>query len=149
MVVGQTSLQDRRNLAVLVVEDDEKLGPLVERGLARAGFAPWLLGTGRDALETTLAQRFAAIVLDIGLPDTSGLDVCRTLRDRGDITPILVLTAASSVPDRVLGLNAPGQPAAGTRAGLFRKYSSRGIRSRFSLVSPTTSGGRPSRTTTG
>ena len=105
MVRDDTNLQDRRNRAVLVVEDDEKLGPLVERGLARAGFVPLLLGTGRDALETTLAQRFAAIVLDIGLPDSSGLDVCKALRDRGDITPILVLTAASSVPDRVPGLN--------------------------------------------
>jgi len=95
----------RGSLAVLVVEDDEKLGPLVERGLARAGFSPWLSGTARDALATTLTERFAAIVLDIGLPDTSGLDVCKVLRERGDVTPILVLTAAASVPDRVLGLD--------------------------------------------
>ena len=105
MTGRESGIQDRRGLAVLVVEDDTKLGPLIERGLAGVGFAPSLLGTGRDALEAALHQRIAAIVLDIALPDTSGLDVCRTLRERGDTTPILMLTAASRVSDRVLGLN--------------------------------------------
>lgn len=100
-----SGIQDRQGRAVLVVEDDAKLGPLIERGLARVGFAPSLLGTGRDALDAALDERIAAIVLDIALPDTSGLEVCRILRERGDATPILMLTAASSVSDRVLGLN--------------------------------------------
>lgn len=95
-----------RGRAVLVVEDDEKLGPLLEQGLSRAGFAPWLSVTGTWALDAAQNHCFAAIVLDIGLPDMSGLDVCRRLRERADRTPILMLTAASSVPDRVLGLDA-------------------------------------------
>jgi len=105
MLIEAPDSKPRGSLPVLVVEDDEKLGPLVERGLAQAGFAPWLVGTGRDALETTLTQPFAALVLDLGLPDGSGLDVCRVLRDRGNLTPILMLTAAGTVPDRVIGLN--------------------------------------------
>ena len=90
---------------MLVVEDDEKLGPLVEQGLSRAGFVPWLSVTGEWALDAAHHQRFAAIVLDLGLPDMSGLEVCRRLRERADRTPILMLSAASSVPDRVLGLD--------------------------------------------
>lgn len=105
MTPREPGVQDRQGLAVLVVEDDTKLGPLIERGLARVGFAPTLLGTGREALEAALNQRIAAIVLDLALPDTSGLEVCGTLRARGNATPILMLTAASSVSDRVLGLN--------------------------------------------
>jgi two-component system, OmpR family, response regulator len=101
----ESGIEQRQGLAVLVVEDDKKLGPLIERGLARVGFAPSLLGTGRDALEAALGQRISAIVLDIALPDMSGLDVCRILRERGDATSILMLTAASTVSDRVLGLN--------------------------------------------
>lgn len=105
-MTGRASgIQDRQGRAVLVVEDDTKLGPLIERGLARVGFAPCLLVTGRHALDAALDQRFAAIVLDIALPDTTGLEVCRSLRERGDSTPILMLTAASRVSDRVLGLN--------------------------------------------
>jgi two-component system OmpR family response regulator len=95
----------RRGGAVLVVEDDEKLGPLLEQGLSRAGFTPALSVTGQWALDAAHHQRFAAIVLDLGLPDMSGLDVCRRLRERADPTPILMLTAAAGVPERVLGLD--------------------------------------------
>jgi two-component system, OmpR family, response regulator len=93
---------------VLVVEDDDKLGRLLEEGLGRAGFATSRSASGAEALAAVQAQRFSAMVLDIGLPDMSGLDVCRRVRAQADQTPILILTAAASVPDRVLGLQTGG-----------------------------------------
>ncbi|MDP9073665.1 MAG: response regulator transcription factor [Actinomycetota bacterium] len=83
-----------------------KLGRLLCLGLAKAHFKPTLASTGKECLEASSCQHFAAMVLDLGLPDISGLEVCRILRQRGRSIPILMLTAASSPPQRVVGLNA-------------------------------------------
>ncbi|WP_112271597.1 response regulator transcription factor [Lentzea terrae] len=88
-------------MRVLLVEDDEPIAESLTRGLSRYGFeVRWVL-TGADALAT--AEDFALVLVDLGLPDMDGLDVCRELRARGDV-PIIVISARSDEVDRVVGL---------------------------------------------
>jgi DNA-binding response OmpR family regulator len=85
---------------VLVVEDDDAIAaPLVE-GLARAGYVAERVATAAAALNAT---GYDLVLLDLGLPDGDGLDVCRQLRARSDV-PILVVSARDDEVDRVLGL---------------------------------------------
>lgn len=91
---------------VLVVEDERKIAAYVKRGLEEQGYAVDIACTGREALEWAETVKFDLIVLDILLPEVDGLTVCRTLRERGNRTPILVLTARDAVDDRVSGLDA-------------------------------------------
>jgi two-component system OmpR family response regulator len=86
---------------ILVVEDDRTVGQYVARGLAEQQNAVELVGDGRAALDTAAAGQFDIIVLDLRLPGMSGLEVLRTLRDRGVGTPVLVLTAQDSVEFKV------------------------------------------------
>jgi two-component system response regulator TctD len=91
-------------MRLLIVEDNEELAQLLAKGLESAGYAVDLLATvadTRSALETT---RYAAMILDLGLPDGDGLSVVRELRLRKDPIPVLVLTARGGVNDRVGGL---------------------------------------------
>ncbi|HWM80476.1 MAG TPA: response regulator transcription factor [Pseudolabrys sp.] len=91
-------------MRLLIVEDNEELAQLLAKGLESAGYAVDLLATvadARSALETT---RYAAMILDLGLPDGDGLSVVRELRLRKDPIPVLVLTARGGVNDRVSGL---------------------------------------------
>jgi DNA-binding response OmpR family regulator len=84
---------------ILLVEDEDAISvPLVE-GLEREGFEVASVRTGNDALTT--ATRFDVVLLDLGLPDIDGADVCRALRQRSEI-PIIVLTARGAELDRVL-----------------------------------------------
>jgi DNA-binding response OmpR family regulator len=87
-------------MRILVVEDDAAISTSLVDGLGDAGFEPTAVGTGRDALA---AGEFDLVLLDLGLPDMDGLDVCRALRAASDV-PIIVLTARSDELDRVLGL---------------------------------------------
>ncbi|MEV6237073.1 response regulator transcription factor [Lentzea sp. NPDC051838] len=88
-------------MRVLLVEDDEPIAESLTRGLSRYGFeVRWVL-TGAEALAT--AEEFALVLVDLGLPDMDGLDVCRELRARGDV-PIIVISARSDEVDRVVGL---------------------------------------------
>ena len=91
-------------MRVLVVEDNAELVTLLRRGLAQAGFDTDSVGTAGDAAHVLSTLRYAAIVLDLGLPDEDGLSVLREMRRRGDATPVLVLTARDGVSDRVTGL---------------------------------------------
>ncbi len=91
---------------VLVVEDDPRLGRLLRRLLAEDRHLVELAATGSEALEMADAtDGIDAVVLDIGLPDVSGLEVCRRLRAGGSRVPILMLTARDTVGDRVTGLD--------------------------------------------
>ncbi|MDH5255393.1 MAG: response regulator [Gammaproteobacteria bacterium] len=91
---------------VLVVEDDGLLGDALRAGLRDRGFAvDWV----RDGIAADTALRtgeFAAVVLDLGLPRRSGLEVLRQLRARGQVVPVLVLTARDALDDRITGLDA-------------------------------------------
>ncbi|HEY6934440.1 MAG TPA: response regulator transcription factor [Marmoricola sp.] len=90
---------------VLVVEDDDGIaGPLV-RTLEREGYDVTRVATGQDALARLSAECADLVVLDLGLPDIDGLEVCRRLRDSGSQVPVLVLTARGGELDRVVGLD--------------------------------------------
>ncbi|GAA2609741.1 response regulator transcription factor [Streptomyces tubercidicus] len=86
---------------VLLVEDDEPVAQSLRRGLQRYGFEVEWVGTGGAAL--AYEGPYDVVLLDLGLPDTDGLDVCKALRDRGDV-PIIVISARSDETDRVVGL---------------------------------------------
>lgn len=92
---------------VLIVEDDPRLGRVLDRLFTTDRHVVELVTSGSDALDVVDAGAgLDVIVLDIGLPDVSGLEVCRRLRDRGSSVPVLMLTARDAVPDRVAGLDA-------------------------------------------
>ena len=91
---------------VLVVEDETKVARALGEGLTAEGYRAVLASTGEEAFFLACSQAFDAIVLDIGLPGRSGLEVLRALRQRGVTTPALLLTARDSVEDRVNGLDA-------------------------------------------
>ncbi|OLT23472.1 hypothetical protein BJF78_32200 [Pseudonocardia sp. CNS-139] len=85
---------------VLLVEDDGRIASFVTRALDALGHAPEWVATGRDGLDRVAAGGVAVLVLDLGLPDMDGLDVLRTLRERGDDLPVIVVTARNDVRDR-------------------------------------------------
>lgn len=93
-------------MRLLLVEDNEELAPLVIRGLNGAGFEVDLMNNASDAKAALHTIRYAALILDLGLPDEDGLTVLRALRVKKDPIPILVLTARDGVNDRVTGLRA-------------------------------------------
>lgn len=93
-------------MRVLIVEDDELLGDALQAGLRERGFVAEWVRDGIAADTQLRAGGFAALVLDLGLPRRSGLQVLRALRDREDPVPVLVLTARDAVEDRVAGLDA-------------------------------------------
>jgi DNA-binding response OmpR family regulator len=91
---------------VLVIEDEERLADVLERGLSEAGHAVTVRHNGPDGLLAASGEDFDVVVLDWMLPGQDGPSVCRILRQRGVRTPVLMLTARHSVPDRVAGLDA-------------------------------------------
>jgi two-component system, OmpR family, response regulator len=93
-------------MRVLVVEDDLKMASLLRRGLLEEGLAADVARTGDDALWMAEATEYDAIVLDVMLPGTDGFEVCRSLRESGRWSPVLMLTARDAVEDRVAGLDA-------------------------------------------
>ncbi len=90
---------------ILLVEDEHKISDVVRRGLTLEGYRVETAFDGEAGLEMAGRAPYALIILDIMLPKLDGLEVCRALRAAGSQTPILMLTARDSVPDRVAGLN--------------------------------------------
>jgi two-component system response regulator MprA len=93
-------------MRLLVVDDDRALREALRRALTLAGYDVLLVDTGAGALAEISGSAPDAVVLDIGLPDIDGLEVCRLLRREGDRVPILMLTARVAVADRIDGLDA-------------------------------------------
>jgi two-component system response regulator MprA len=93
-------------MKLLVVDDDRALRDVLRRTLTLAGYEVVTAESGGDALARVTGDTPDAIVLDIGLPDLDGLDVCRLLRSEGNRVPILILTARDAVSDRIDGLDA-------------------------------------------
>lgn len=91
-------------MKILVVEDDKTVGQYVKRGLTEAGFHADLVGDGAEGLRLATGGHYDMLVLDLRLPALSGFDVLRTLRDRGDGIPVLVLTAQDAVDFKVQAL---------------------------------------------
>ncbi|MDZ4825415.1 MAG: response regulator transcription factor [Actinomycetota bacterium] len=92
---------------ILVVDDEPNIADLVEMYLRREGFRVLKSGTGEDAVRAVADQRPRLVVLDVGLPDIDGLEVCRRLRATSTI-PVIFLTARDTEVDRVLGLELGG-----------------------------------------
>jgi two-component system OmpR family response regulator/two-component system response regulator QseB len=92
-------------MRLLLVEDDEILGDGLVEGLKMEGYAVDWLTNGRLADEALKINSYELIVLDLNLPDMEGLEILKALRARKDETPVMVLTAKDTVPDRVLGLD--------------------------------------------
>lgn len=93
------------SMRLLLVEDDRKAARVLARGFGEEGFVVDIAHSGEIGDELAAANRYDAIVLDWLLPSKDGLSVCRGLRSRGILTPILMLTARDSLPDRVSGLD--------------------------------------------
>jgi DNA-binding response OmpR family regulator len=93
-------------MSVLLVEDDPGIGRFVSRGLAAEGFEVEWVRAGKAAQARVHAQAFDAAVLDLGLPDIDGFDLCRALRHDGVETPILMLTARDGLDDKLAGFQA-------------------------------------------
>ena len=91
-------------MRLLVVEDNAQLSQLLAKGLGIAGYETDLLATAAEARDALLTTSYAAVILDLGLPDGDGLSILRELRHRKDPTPVLVLTARGGLQDRVNGL---------------------------------------------
>jgi two-component system response regulator MprA len=91
---------------LLVVDDDPDLRVSLERALRCAGYEVTTAVHGADALDVLARRPVDLIVLDVQMPIVDGLDACRRLRERGDATPVLVLTARDAIDDRVAGLEA-------------------------------------------
>ena len=92
-------------MRLLLVEDDPMIGASVQKGLRQDGFAVDWVRDGPTAELAVANESYALILLDLGLPKKDGLDVLATLRQRGNTTPVLVLTARDAVADRVKGLD--------------------------------------------
>jgi two-component system response regulator MprA len=93
-------------MRVLVVDDEPAVRESLERALRHDGFEVDLAADGREAIRRLAMVRPDAVLLDVLMPQLDGLEVCRRMRDTGDRTPVLMLTARDGVNDRVAGLEA-------------------------------------------
>jgi two-component system, OmpR family, response regulator MprA len=91
---------------ILVVDDEPAVQSALSRALALERYDVALADDGREALERLGSAAYEAVILDIAMPYVDGLEVCRRLREGGDRTPVLMLTAREEVDDRVAGLDA-------------------------------------------
>lgn len=109
---------------ILVVEDDPTMGALVQRGLTEEGYEVTLVGNGVDALIAAANEDFSAAAIDVMLPEMTGFEICRHLRQRGSTLPVLLLTARDAVEDRVFGLDS-GADDYLTKPFAFAEFSAR------------------------
>jgi two-component system response regulator MprA len=91
---------------LLVVDDDNDVRDSLRLALGYAGYAVTTAANGAEALSAVAQAPVDLIILDVLMPMLNGLDACRALRSRGDVTPVLVLTARDAIDDRVAGLEA-------------------------------------------
>jgi two-component system, OmpR family, response regulator QseB len=93
-------------MRLLLVEDDELIGEGLQKALRQGGFSVNWARDGETAAATLRDESYELVILDLGLPDRPGLDVLGELRQQGNATPVLILTARDAVADRVAGLDA-------------------------------------------
>ncbi|MDX8395782.1 MAG: response regulator transcription factor [Mariprofundaceae bacterium] len=93
-------------MKILVVEDEERVAHFIQKGLKEEGHAVDVSYDGEDGGFLAEVNDYDLIILDLMLPKKNGLQVCREIRERGVITPVLMLTARDSVEDKVRGLDA-------------------------------------------
>jgi two-component system response regulator MprA len=115
-------------MRVLVIEDDDAVRAAVRRALLLGGYEVLQAENGEQGLLSAQTDVPDAIVLDLGLPDIDGMQVTRTLRQSGDRTPILMLTARAAIEDRVDGLDA------GADDYLVKPYDVRELQARLKAI---------------
>jgi two-component system, OmpR family, response regulator len=93
-------------MRILLAEDDPIIADGLTRALKKSGFAVDHVANGAEADTALLSQQFDLLILDLGLPKLSGIEVLRRLRSRKNATPVLILTAQDGIEDRVRGLDA-------------------------------------------
>ena len=118
----------RGAMRILVIEDDDAVQAAVRRALVLGGYDVMVARDGLSGLDLARADAPDGIVLDLGLPGLNGMEVCRKLRDDGDRTPILMLTARDAVEDRVDGLEA------GADDYLVKPYDVRELQARMKAI---------------
>jgi len=89
---------------VLIIEDEKKTAAFISRGLSEEHYTTDVIENGRDGLELAMTRDYDLILLDVMLPGIDGWEVLKRLRDRGNETPVLLLTVLNDVDDRVRGL---------------------------------------------
>jgi DNA-binding response OmpR family regulator len=94
-------------MRILVIEDNQKLANTLSRGLRQEGYAADYLTNGEDGEKRILTNRsdYDLVILDITLPGKNGIDVCMSLREKGVMTPVIMLTARDTTKDKVIGLD--------------------------------------------
>lgn len=93
-------------MKILVVEDEQKVAEVLKRGLVEAGYDVELAFDGQAGLRMATAELYDLVLLDINLPGMNGLELCKRLREKDEITPVLMLTALSMSDDIVAGFEA-------------------------------------------
>jgi two-component system response regulator MprA len=93
---------------ILLVEDDQELRAVVRRSLEEEGFAVRSAGSGAEAVRQVSTEMPDALVIDVGLPDADGRDLCQALRAQGIQSPVVFLTARDALADRLAGFGAGG-----------------------------------------
>jgi two-component system response regulator MprA len=112
-------------MRILVVDDEPAVRTSLERALSLEGYDVDLAADGAAALDRLAVAPPDAVVLDVGLPHLDGLEVCRRMRQAGDSTPVLMLTARDAIDDRVEGLDA------GADDYLVKPFALRELRARL------------------
>jgi two-component system catabolic regulation response regulator CreB len=121
------------NQRVLIVEDEPAIADTLVYALKTEGFEPEWCATGRAGLAALAAKPFALVVLDVGLPDGSGFEICKTIRTHSTV-PVLFLTARNTELDRVLGLELGGDDY------LVKPFSPRELTARVKAILRRTNG---------
>src|ERR1044071_5300748 len=119
--------------AILIVEDEPAIADTLIYALKTEGFAPEWCATGGAGLAALATKPFALVVLDVGLPDGSGFEVCKAIRARSSV-PVIFLTARNTEIDRVLGLELGGDDY------LVNPFSPRELTARVKAILRRTSG---------
>lgn len=129
------------NPAILIIEDEPAIADTLLYALATEGFSPRWCATAAEGLAALRAQAFALLVLDVGLPDANGFELCKQLRAAGQQLPIVFLTSRSSEIDRIVGLEIGGDDY------LVKPFSPRELTARVKVilrrVAPPTPGAAP------
>ena len=119
--------------AILVIEDEPAIADTLVYALKTEGFGPEWCSTGRAGLAALANKSFSLVVLDVGLPDTTGFEICKAIRAKSAV-PIIFLTARSSELDRVLGLELGGDDY------LVKPFSPRELTARVKAILRRTAG---------
>jgi two-component system catabolic regulation response regulator CreB len=123
-------------MKILIVDDEPAIADTLAYALSAEGYAADRCGLGREALTLAASSDYALIILDVGLPDMSGFDVCRELRRQSDV-PILFLTARAEEVDRIVGLEL------GADDYVAKPFSPRELVSRVRAILRRARGGTP------